>query len=239
MAKASRRNRVQVKPQLELVTTQPDRKAFIAPPPLRPQTEAQRLLLSSLRSNTLTLSKGSAGVGKTYVALSYAADLIKNHAIERIILTRPLVGVGGEERLIGALPNDLMAKMAPWVLPMLDCLEERLGKTHVEYLIGHDKLRVAPLAFMRGSSFTDTFVHCTESQNCTPEQVKMLLTRIGGGSKVCVEGDPRQSDLRGTNGLDDAIGRLQDLHGVGVVTFTRADVVRSGFCQQVLERYEI
>lgn len=233
MAKPSRRTK---RAELQLVT--PDRPRFTPPQPLTPKTTTQRLLLSSLRHNTLTISQGSAGVGKTYVALAYASDLIKAGQIDRIILTRPLVGVGGEERLIGALPNDLNAKLAPWVLPMLDVLEERLGKTHVEYLLGHDKLRIAPLAFMRGASFSDTFIHMTESQNATVDQVKMLLSRVGEGAKVCIEGDPHQSDLRGGNGLEDAAFRLADMRGVGVVTFTRDDVVRSGFCQDVLERYE-
>jgi len=224
-------------PALHLVQ-EPDRERFTPPKPLTPQTEAQRLLLSSLRSNTLTLSEGSAGTGKTYVALAYAAQLLAEHKIDRLILTRPLIGVDGEDEKIGALPGELESKMFFWALPMMDILEERLGPSHVKLLLKSGRIRVAPMAYLRGSSFSDAFIHCTEAQNTTPAQIKMLLTRVGDGTKVCLEGDTRQSDLRRESGLADALVKLADMRGVGVVTFTRQDVVRSGFCQQILDRYE-
>ena len=210
---------------------------FTPPPPLRPRTECQRLLLSSLRANTLTLVKGSAGTGKTYVPLAYAADLLLANEIERLILTRPLVGVEDEDEKIGALPGDLDQKMMFWAMPMLDVLEERLGRRRVKDLMGYDRIRVAPLAFLRGASLPNAFIHCTEAQNTTPKQMKMLLTRVGEGSKICVDGDVSQSDLKATSGLEDAILRMSAKPGVGLVTFSRADVVRSGFCQQVLDWY--
>jgi len=232
MAKARRRPQIQ-QPTLELV---PDRPSFIPPPPLRPQTEAQRRLLSSLRSNVLTISHGSAGTGKTYVALSVAAEMLQAHKVERLIITRPMLGVDDED--LGALPGDTLEKLAPWCLPMLDILEERLGKTFVEYLMKVDRIRISPLAYMRGSSFKNAFVFCTEAQNTSQAQVKMLLTRVGEDTKICLEGDPRQTDRRGCNGLEDAVTRLNDLDGVGVIEFERADVVRSNFCRRVLDRYE-
>lgn len=235
MAKARMRRQ---QPDTSQPIDQPKAK-FTPPPPLRPLTEAQRHFLSSLRSNTLTLSKGSAGTGKTYVALSYAAQLLHAHEIERLILTRPLVGVDGEDEKIGALPGELGEKMQFWAMPMLDVLEARLGPGEVQYMLRHDRIRVVPMAYLRGSSFDDTFIHCTEAQNTTPTQLKMLLTRVGERTKVCVDGDPYQSDLRRANGLEDAITRLEGMSGVGVISFTRDDVVRSGFCQQVLDRYEI
>lgn len=207
--------------------------------PLVPQTEAQRFFLSSLRNNTLTLVRGSAGAGKTYVALAYAADLLRNHDIERIILTRPLVGVDGEESKIGALPGTLQDKLQFWAMPMVDVLIERMGKGAFDYYLQHDKIRIVPLAYLRGSSFDNCFIHCTEAQNTTPKQIKMLLTRVGEGTQIVLDGDPQQSDLKKTSGLDDAVERLIDLHGVGHVTFGKNDVIRSGFCQKVLERYEL
>lgn len=238
MAKAKQKTRVAV--DLRLVETPqlplPSKKAAA---PLVPQTEAQRCFLSSLRSNTLTIVRGSAGAGKTYVALSYAAELLRDHEIERIILTRPLIGVDGEESKIGALPGTLQEKLQFWAMPMVDVLIERLGKGAFDYFLQHDKIRIVPLAYLRGSSFNDCFIHCTEAQNTSPSQIKMLLTRVGENAQVVLDGDPQQSDLKKLNGLEDACARLEDMVDVGVVTFTRDDVVRSGFCQNVLARYEV
>lgn len=238
MAKAKQKTRVAV--DLRLVETPqlplPSKKPAA---PLVPQTEAQRCFLSSLRSNTLTIVRGSAGAGKTYVALSYAAELLRDHEIERIILTRPLIGVDGEESKIGALPGTLQEKLQFWAMPMVDVLIERLGKGAFDYFLQHDKIRIVPLAYLRGSSFNDCFIHCTEAQNTSPSQIKMLLTRVGENAQVVLDGDPQQSDLKKLNGLEDACARLEDMVDVGVVTFTRDDVVRSGFCQNVLARYEV
>ena len=238
MAKAKQKTRVAV--DLRLVETPqlplPSKKPAA---PLVPQTEAQRCFLSSLRSNTLTIVRGSAGAGKTYVALAYAAELLRDHEIERIILTRPLVGVDGEESKIGALPGTLQEKLQFWAMPMVDVLIERLGKGAFDYFLQHDKIRIVPLAYLRGSSFNDCFIHCTEAQNTSPSQIKMLLTRVGENAQVVLDGDPQQSDLKKLNGLEDACARLEDMVDVGVVTFTRDDVVRSGFCQNVLARYEV
>lgn len=236
MAKFKRKARVDI----HLVESHPEHtvQPKRAVKPLMPQTEAQRFFLSSLRTNTLTLVKGSAGAGKTYVALSYAAELLQSHEIERIILTRPLVGVDGEESKIGALPGTLQEKLQFWAMPMVDVLIERLGKGAFDYYLQHDRIRIVPLAYLRGSSFDDCFIHCTEAQNTSPSQIKMLLTRVGENTQIVLDGDPQQSDLKKVNGLDDAFARLSDMGEVGAIEFTREDVVRSGFCQKVLERYE-
>lgn len=225
-------------PALELVTPELPHQRFTPPPPLRPRTECQRLLLSSLRANTLTLVRGSAGTGKTYVPLAYAADMLRTHEIDRLILTRPLVGVEDEDDKIGALPGELEQKMMFWAMPMMDVLEERLGRSQVQALVRGDRIRVAPMAFLRGASLNDAFIHCTEAQNSTPKQMKMLLTRVGEGSKTCIDGDVSQSDLNVASGLEDVIQRASGKRGVGLVEFGRADVVRSDFCQQVLDWYD-
>ena len=235
MARKAARKVRQEPSHLQLVPPTPS-KPKVAP--LVPQTEAQRRFLLSLRHNTLTLVSGSAGAGKTYVALAYAAELLQARKIERIILTRPLVGVDGEEAKIGALPGSLQEKLQFWAMPMVDVLTERLGKGFFEYCVQHDKIRIVPLAYLRGSSFEGCFIHCTEAQNTTPAQIKMLLTRVGEQTQIVLDGDLAQSDLKKRSGLEDAIERLDGLDGVGVQCFHRSEVVRSGFCQQVLERYE-
>jgi phosphate starvation-inducible PhoH-like protein len=199
------------------------------------KTQAQKQYLNSIKVNPLTFGVGSAGTGKTYVALAMAAQMLVSHDIERLVLVRPLVEAGEE---LGALPGELGDKLQPWVLPMMDILYERLGPTHTKYLLGNDRIRVSPLAYMRGSTFSNTFVMLTEAQNTSVTQMMMFLTRIGDGAKVVVDGDPRQSDVRGKNGLEDAIERLDDLRGVGMVEFVRQDIVRSGLCQDIVERYE-
>ena len=236
MARAKSRSNKEV-PRIFLVES-PSASVKPTHMPLVPKTEAQRRFLTMLQHNTLTLVSGSAGVGKTFVALSYAADLLRNKKIERIILTRPLVGVDGEESKIGALPGSLQEKMQFWAMPMVDVLIERLGKGAFDYYLNHDKIRIVPLAYLRGSSFDDCYIHCTEAQNTSPTQIKMLLTRVGEYTKIVLDGDLAQSDLKKESGLSDALRRLDGLHQVGIMHFERSDVVRSMFCQQVLERYE-
>lgn len=238
MAKAKKQQfRIQCVQEQPQYIPQPQSKGSTAPLVLK--TDGQKRYLNSLKSNTLSLVRGSAGTGKTFVALTYAADLLRDKQIDRLILTRPLVGVDDEDSKIGALPGDLDEKLAMWAMPMMDILNERLGKGFVEYLRKADRIRIVPLAYLRGTTFDNCFIHCTEAQNASVSQVKMLLTRVGLNTTVVLDGDPAQSDLRRTNGLMDAIDRLEDLHGVGVIEFTREDVVRSGFCQDVLERYEV
>jgi phosphate starvation-inducible PhoH-like protein len=238
MAKAKKQQpRVQYVQDQSQYVPEPRAKGNMSP--LAPKTEAQYYFMESLRKNTLTLVHGSAGTGKTFVALTHAADLLRDKKIDKLILTRPLVGVDDEDSKIGALPGDLDEKLAMWAMPMMDILNERLGKGFVDYLRKADRIRIVPMAYLRGTTFDNCFIHCTEAQNTSVNQVKMLLTRVGLNTSVVLDGDPAQSDLRRANGLMDAIDRLEDLPGVGVVMFTREDVVRSGFCQDVLYRYEV
>ena len=237
MAKAKKQQpRVQYVQDQSQYIPQPQSKGSTAP--LVPKTDGQKRYLNSLKANTLSLVQGSAGTGKTFVALTYAADLLREKKIDRLILTRPLIGVDDEDTKIGALPGELDDKLAVWAMPMMDILNERLGKGFVDYLRRADKIRVVPLAYLRGSTFDNCFIHCTEAQNSSPSQIKMLLTRVGLNTSVVLDGDLAQSDLRRRSGLEDAVDRLSDMRGVGLITFTRDDVVRSGFCQDVLSRYE-
>lgn len=232
MAKPSRKTRVQPK-LLELVPnerpTLPKRAG-----PLELLTKAQRTYASSIRNNQLTISYGSAGCGKDYVALALAAEMLETHKVERIVLVRPLVETGAS---MGAFPGTVEEKLAPWMIPLLDILIERLGKGLADYYIKSGKIVTVPLALMRGSTLKDAFVVLTEAQNTTPKQLEMFLTRIGDGTKVVVDGDHHQSDVKGLNGLADVITRLDGLKGVGFVEFVPSDCVRSGLCRAIVDRY--
>ena len=219
-------------PEIHLVDTKPER--WTPPPPLKPLTRAQGLFLSSLRTNTLSIAVGSAGTGKTMLAAAFAADRLQAGDIDKIILTRPIVE---SEEHLGFLPGGVNEKVLPYILPVRSIFYERMGKSFTDYCLKTEKIEVVPLAYMRGHTFKDSVVLFDEAQNCTPKQMLLFLSRLGHGVTVAVTGDTRQSDLAGCSGLEDAVARLEGLPGVGVTRFDRGDVVRSGFCQQVLGRY--
>ncbi|MBT4162914.1 MAG: PhoH family protein [Gammaproteobacteria bacterium] len=204
--------------------------------PLEAKTKAQKKYLCGIKSHCLTFGIGPAGTGKSYCATAMAAEALANGRIERIILTRPAVEAGEQ---LGHLPGDLDEKFSVYIDPFRDILIERLGKGTVEYNLRHGRIVAAPLAFMRGKTFCgDTFVILDEAQNTSVAQMKMFLTRIGEGSKVVVNGDIRQSDIRGRNGLEDATERLKGVHSVFIHEFDREDIVRSGLVRAVIDRYE-
>lgn len=209
--------------------------------PLQARTEAQGQMISQVQTKDITIVTGPAGTGKTYIAAGLAAEMLSNKEVDKIIITRPMVACGED---IGFLPGEKDEKYAPWVAPVIDVLEERLGKSYVEYLIKYDRIIMSPLQFMRGASLKDAFIICDEAQNITPDQMKMFLTRIGEGSKMIIDGDVKQSDLidrRGVkqiSGLEDAISRLKSIHQIGFVEFTREDIVRHGITRKILDAYE-
>lgn len=204
--------------------------------PLKPRTAAQKRYINAIRNNMLTFGIGPAGTGKSYCAGALAAEALESGTIEQIILTRPAVEAGEH---LGFLPGDLDEKFAAYIDAFRDILNERLGAGTVNYCLSHGRIVAAPLAYMRGKTFKqDTFVILDEAQNTTPEQMKMFLTRIGEDCKVVVNGDIKQSDIRGANGLADAIERVDNLSGVYVHEFERHDIVRSGLVRDLMDRYE-
>ena len=211
-----------------------------APPqdqnPFLPQNAAQKKYIHAIKNHCLTFGIGPAGTGKSYCAGGVAAEAMQNGQIERIILTRPAVEAGEN---LGFLPGDVDEKFAAYIDAFLDILNMRLGAGTVKYLMRHGRIVAAPLAYMRGRTFgEDTFVILDEAQNTTPAQMKMFLTRIGENSKVVINGDVKQSDIRGDNGLADAIERLDGLRRVCIHEFSRDDIVRSGLVREVIDRYE-
>jgi phosphate starvation-inducible PhoH-like protein len=197
-------------------------------------THNQKRYLNSIKTNVLTFGTGSAGTGKSYVAIAYAAELLKAKKINKIVLTRPIQEAGEH---LGFLPGELEEKTLPYLQPMLDILNKRLGASFTEYLFKRKIIEFRPLAYMRGSTFEDSFIILDEAQNCTPTQLRMFLTRIGENSKVVVDGDVQQKDIKGLSGLDDALTRLKHLNNVGWVHFDIDDIVRSGICKDIVIAY--
>ncbi|MCP1540038.1 PhoH family protein [Methylorubrum extorquens] len=204
---------------------------------VEPLNDAQRQFDALMVANTLTFALGPAGTGKTWFAAARMAERLRDREIERIIITRPAVEAGES---LGFLPGELDEKYEPYFRPVREALVEVLGAGAVECHIKNGTIEARPLALLRGSTFKHADVLLDEAQNTTPGQMKMFLTRIGEGCRVVVNGDAAQKDIPGPSGLLDAVDRLRkkQVRSVGVMRFTRADVVRSGFCQDVLEAYE-
>jgi phosphate starvation-inducible PhoH-like protein len=201
----------------------------------RPRTPAQADYLEMMRTNPLTFGVGPAGTGKTYLAAAFAAHLLQERRVERIILSRPAIEAG--ERL-GFLPGDLNEKIDPYLRPLSDALFDVLGEKAAR-LREQGVIEVAPLAFMRGRTLTHAFVILDEAQNATSAQMKMALTRLGEDSQMVVTGDRTQSDLPGgrAEGLDEALEILEGVEGVGVARFSEADVVRHALVGRIVAAY--
>ena len=203
---------------------------------LHPKTPAQKNYINAIKRHCLTLGLGPAGTGKSYCAGALAAEALESGTIERLILTRPAVEAGEH---LGFLPGAIDEKFAVYIDAFRDILNERLGAGTVNYCIRHGRIVAAPLAFMRGKTFSENnFVILDEAQNTTPAQMKMFLSRIGEGCKVVINGDVRQSDIRGPNGLADAVDKLSGLQDVYIHHFYYDDIVRSGLVKAIINRYE-
>lgn len=209
------------------------------------KTENQDKLVNSIVKNQMTFCTGPAGTGKTFMSILMASKYLKEGKIEKIIITRPMVTAGED---MGFLPGEISNKMDPFLRPIFDVLDmihqkpkaKNKGKkttqeTSVEY---SDQVEMIPLAFMRGRTFNNAFVICDESQNTNVEQMRMLVTRIGYGSKLVISGDTLQTDIRKQNGLEHFIGRLENnkIDEIDVVKFTKQDIVRNPLINQIEEK---
>jgi phosphate starvation-inducible PhoH-like protein len=202
-----------------------------------PRTLAQRKYIDLLYSSVpVIIGTGPAGTGKTLLACHAASKALASRQVERLILTRPAVSVDEQH---GFLPGSLDDKMAPWTRPMFDALHRYMSPNQVKMLVEERKIEICPLAYMRGRTFDRAWIIGDEMQNSTPSQMKMLLTRIGEGSKMIVAGDIAQHD-RGfeQNGLADLVSRLlTDSESVKHMNFTDEDVVRSEVIKEILRMY--
>lgn len=203
--------------------------------PLEALNNNQKLYLSALKSSKQVIVLGPSGTGKTYMAATYAANQYLLKSINKIIITRPAVSVG---KSLGALPGTLEEKFGPWLSPVLSVLEEQLGKGVVETGIKNGNIVMAPLEYMRGSSFKDAFILADEAQNLDIAQFKMLVTRIGENCQLVLNGDIRQSDIKEQSGLSKAIHLAKKYNiEASVVEFKVEDIVRSDICRQWVEAF--
>jgi phosphate starvation-inducible PhoH-like protein len=189
------------------------------------KTPKQKEFLDALKVSSQVFVLGPAGTGKTYVTATYAADLYTTKQIDKIVITRPHVAVGKE---LGFLKGDLTEKTMPWALPVLDVLEKHLGKGTVETGIKNGNIEMAPLALMRGRSFDNAFIIVDETQNITTHELKMLLTRVGEGTTIVLNGDVQQSDLKEADGLSKVIHLAKKyMLPVPIIEFGVEDIMRS------------
>lgn len=204
---------------------------------LRGRTPQQNNYLQSILEHDVTFGIGPAGTGKTYLAVACAVDALERDAVKRIVLTRPAVEAG--ERL-GFLPGDLAQKVDPYLRPLYDALYDLMGFDKTQKMFEKQAIEIAPLAYMRGRTLNHAFIILDEAQNTTPEQMKMLLTRIGFGSKAVVTGDVTQIDLQRNqkSGLVDAMKVLKKVRGIAFTHFTSADVVRHPLVARIVDAYE-
>ncbi len=205
--------------------------------PVKPKTLGQKEYVSAIQNNTITISIGPAGTGKTYLAVAAAVTAFRAKTVNRIILTRPAVEAGEK---LGFLPGDLQNKVDPYLRPLYDALFEMFGpETYAKYL-ERGNIEVAPLAYMRGRTLDDSFIILDEAQNTSREQMKMFLTRLGFGSKAVITGDITQIDLPADKkcGLIDCVKVLDGIEDVSIKYLTERDVVRHVLVQRIVKAYE-
>jgi len=203
--------------------------------PIEPRSQSQQDYLQSIDNNQLTFATGPAGTGKTWVCAAKAAEALLDKTVKKIVITRPVVEA---EENMGFLPGCIEEKFAPYFTPFREVLEERLGAGHVKALLKAGRIEMAPLAYMRGRSFKECFVVLDEAQNTSEGQMKLFLTRIGENSKIVINGDISQKDIKVASGLTDAVNRFSHFANIGYVHFEQQDIIRSGLVQKIVEGYE-
>lgn len=217
---------------------QPVEKEIFIKHKINPKNIAQELYIESLRTSSVTVCLGPAGSGKTYLVTAIAVEKLLSREVDRIVLTRPVVEAGEH---LGYLPGTLQEKLHPYLLPLLDSIEDHIGPTMTKKLIDNNKIEIAPLAFMRGRTFNNSFVILDEAQNASRDQVKMFITRMGYESIFAINGDGSQSDLPRPleNGLIWVADRLKGVDScINVCEFRRNDIVRNPLITTILTHLE-
>lgn len=201
------------------------------------KTLAQKHYIDTLDHASIIFVTGSAGTGKTYLAVAYAVNALKKNQIKKIIITRPVVEAGEK---LGFLPGDLKEKVDPYLIPIYDALYEFMGKENVDKMIEKGVVEIAPLAYMRGRTLDNAMIILDEAQNTTSNQMKMFITRLGFNSKMVITGDVTQIDLPNhiTSGLTVATRILTNVPGIAHVQFGKYDVMRHPLVSKIIEKYE-
>jgi len=195
-------------------------------PPLRPKSDNQADYIAAIMTRQQTVSMGCAGTGKTYIAGTIAADLLRLNKIKKIVITRPNVGAG---KSLGFFKGTLAEKVEPWVAPFVEVIKNRIGAAAYEIYEKRGQIEIVPFEVMRGRTFDHAFVILDEAQNTTIPEMKMFLTRIGEDTKVVINGDIQQSDIKETSGLAMVVRMAQKFNlPIPVIEFGEQDICRSG-----------
>lgn len=204
---------------------------------VHPRSAGQADYVRKIRENDLVFCSGPAGSGKTYLAVAMAINAMRMEHVRKIVLVRPAVEAGEK---LGFLPGDMLAKVNPYLRPLIDALHDILDFDAVKRYMEKDVIEIVPLAFMRGRTLNETFMILDEAQNTTVTQMQMFLTRMGTDSKIVVTGDTTQVDLppHVSSGLTDAIQRLAPIRGVGVAHLSGRDIVRHPLVKEMVRAYE-
>jgi phosphate starvation-inducible PhoH-like protein len=204
---------------------------------VKASTRGQMHYIETMLDNDVTFCVGPAGTGKTYLAVAVAVSMLKKKLIRRIVLARPAVEAGEK---LGYLPGDLQAKVNPYLRPLFDALEDMMDFAQMRKFMDLDIIEIIPLAFMRGRTLNESVIICDEAQNTSGKQMLMVLTRLGHGSKMIITGDVTQTDLEANqeSGIVEAIKRLKDIDGIGVVELARTDIVRHRLVQSIVDAYQ-
>lgn len=205
--------------------------------PIAPRNANQSRMVKSFNQNDLTFALGPAGTGKTYIAIALAVYALKNKLCRKIILSRPAVEAGEK---LGFLPGDMKDKIAPYLQPLYDALEDMIPPLKLKEYMEAGTIQIAPLAFMRGRTLNDAIIILDEAQNTTRHQMKMFLTRLGMNGKMIITGDTTQIDLPRTvqSGLLQALRILKGVKGIGVIEYEKKDIVRHPLVQRIVDAYE-
>jgi phosphate starvation-inducible PhoH-like protein len=206
------------------------------PPPIAALNPTQADYLDALRTSPQVVVLGPAGTGKTWIAATHAADLYRNRCISKIILTRPNVPCG---RSLGFFPGSLEDKFAPWAVPVVDAIKDRIGVAAYQIALKRGDIEMVPFEVMRGRSWKEAFVLLDEAQNTTPAEIKTFLTRVGEDCTVVINGDVSQCDLNEASGLSTVLQLIRSRSlPVPVIEFGLADIVRSGICAMWVRAFE-
>lgn len=204
---------------------------------IKPRSATQQKFVEECKKNDLVLAVGPAGTGKTFLSIALAVKALKNKEVRRIVISRPAVEA---EEKIGFLPGDLKEKLDPYLQPIYDALNELVPSKKLEELFFDKVIEIAPIAFMRGRTLSNSFVILDEAQNATVSQLKMFFTRMGENSKFIVTGDVTQIDLpnKQNSGLYHAVNIFKDIEGISIVEFNKHDISRHRLVKYIVDAYD-